>query len=113
LSNNWLKQKITLYLEKNGETRTEIIKLASPSSITRLNKIIKEQWTLTDVTGENQIAVNFIRHQIDKFNLDQKGYKIPIRETVRTGAQVTGVGLKGIKEGAKKVIKSKLLRRDK
>lgn len=104
--------KIVLTLERMGEQmtytfNTDIKSLISASK--KLQQFVKQDWRLTDCTGEDERIVGYVQHQIEAFKQNPKGYSVPVKETLAVAKDVTGASTKQILSAGKKAVKQKLL----
>lgn len=95
-------KNIVLFLEREvgGVKEKKTIKLkltpiSAAKKIKEIRKSMKEGWNLIDCTGDNPKVVEFLKTQISSWEADKKGYKVPIRETVKMGVNLAPKPKKG------------------
>jgi hypothetical protein len=98
------KEKVTLFLEKDGERTEYTFKISMWSllkSAKKINHFIKEGWKLIDCTGDNQQFIGFIRKQIQAYEANSKTYSGSVKETVVVASNIVGVDVSKIKSVSK------------
>lgn len=91
-----MSKHLVLHLERASELAILEIKLtpiAATKSLGKIKDYMKNGWKLVDVEGGNPAIREFIKRQIEAYDVDPKRYKVPIRETVKLGWKAgKGVG---------------------
>lgn len=95
-------KNIVLFLERevDGVKEKKTIKLkltpiSAGKKINEIRKTMKEGWKLVDCKGDNPKVVAFFKNQIADYGENPKGYRVPIRKTVRLGVDLAPKPKKG------------------
>lgn len=86
-----LTEPLTLYLEKNGETKTISFRLSPVSAAKKVGDIkraMKEKWNLVDVTGGTEAVRNYIKNEIESYNANPKEYSVSVKKTISVATKV-------------------------
>jgi len=95
------KPKVSLLFEEEDGTQTwESIKI-NTSSIRQLKRWMKQKRNLLDCKGDNPLIVEYIKGEIQRYQEDQKKYRVDMKANIQVVSTVTGQTVGEVKKKVK------------